>query len=278
MGLGSGLDTILPWVALPLPPLVLAAVALRSRMGLVCLVITATLWSVMFMPALTQAAPGGRSDLRVATLNLSADNPDPAASLVDVSDIGPDVIALQELIPTHLAAATEVLGAAGYWYHAVAGTVGLWSRMPIIDTGPVDVGIGWTRALRVTIKVSGREVRVYVAHLSSARPGDTADRDHTLVALVELLRADPAPRLVLAGDLNTATNDRRFALLAPLRDTQIDAGAGFGFTWPAALPVIRPDHILQRGLIARSSRVTRAGVSDHRAAYADLGLDAVPTG
>jgi vancomycin resistance protein VanJ len=53
-------------------------------------------------------------------------------------------------------------------------------------------------------------------------------------------------------------------------DTQQQAGAGFGFTWPARLPVLRPDHILHRGLTSRHSSVVVAPGSDHRAVVADL--------
>jgi hypothetical protein len=95
-------------------------------------------------------------------------------------------------------------------------------------------------------------------------------RDRTITALAAALAADPTPRLLLAGDLNTTTTDRRFAAFAPLHDTQQEAGAGFGFTWPASLPVLRPDHVLQRGMTTRRLWVTSAPGSDHRAVLADL--------
>jgi vancomycin resistance protein VanJ len=98
----------------------------------------------------------------------------------------------------------------------------------------------------------------------------TAGRNRTLAALAGVVHADPAPRLLLAGDLNTATTDRQFTVLAPLTDTQQQAGAGFGFTWPARLPLVRPDHLLQRGLTTRHAWVVTAPGSDHRAVLADL--------
>jgi hypothetical protein len=71
--------------------------------------------------------------------------------------------------------------------------------------------------------------------------------------------------------------DREFAALAPLEDTQQEAGAGFGFTWPSALPVVRPDHILDRGLTTRRSWVVRAPGSDHRAVVADFATGTAST-
>lgn len=69
------------------------------------------------------------------------------------------------------------------------------------------------------------------------------------------MRADSADRLVVLGDLNTATTDRVFdPLTRVLGDAQADAGQGFGFTWPAELPVTRPDHVLHRGTDAGHRR------------------------
>ena len=99
--------------------------------------------------------------------------------------------------------------------------------------------------------------------------GHTATRDETLAALASTVRADHAPRLVVLGDLNTATTDRVFGPLTRLlRDAQADAGQGFGFTWPAELPVTRPDHVLYRGLTPTAAGVLHTPDSDHRAVTA----------
>jgi vancomycin resistance protein VanJ len=134
----------------------------------------------------------------------------------------------------------------------------------------VDIGIGWTRALRATVPTPGGPVRIYAAHLASARPAATEERDETITALAGAVTGDDSPRVLVAGDLNTATTDRQFDAFATLRDTQREAGAGFGFTWPAELPVLRPDHILQRGMSTQRSWVLRAPGSDHRAVLAEL--------
>nr|WP_225980571.1 endonuclease/exonuclease/phosphatase family protein [Micromonospora sp. B006] len=110
---------------------------------------------------------------------------------------------------------------------------------------------------------------MYVVHLGSARAGHTATRDQTVAALADAVRADPAERLVVLGDLNTATTDRVFdPLTRLLRDAQAEAGQGFGFTWPAELPVTRPDHVLYRGLTPTTAGVLRTPDSDHRAVTA----------
>jgi vancomycin resistance protein VanJ len=267
--LGTALDSGLPWLGLLVPGL-LAVAALRrsSRTFVVCL-LPAVFWAAMFGPVLVSRSAGGHHDLRVATLNLGAGNPTPDAALRAVLAAAPDVLVLQELTVANLRAARARL-ADGYAYHAVTGTVGLWSTLPLTETAPVDIGIGWTRALRVTVPSAGGPVRIYAAHLASARPAATEERDETIAALAAEVGADESARVLVVGDLNTATTDRQFDAFAPLRDTQQEAGAGFGFTWPAELPVMRPDHILQRGLVTQRSWVVRAPGSDHRAVLAEL--------
>ncbi|WP_212997176.1 endonuclease/exonuclease/phosphatase family protein [Winogradskya consettensis] len=205
----------------------------------------------------------------MATLNLGAGNVEPEETLLAVTATDPDVLVLQELTGVNQLAATKALKHA--WPHyTVSGTVGVWSKVPLSDAAPVDIGIGWTRALRVTVPTADGPVRIYAAHLASARPAATSARDRTLSALAKVVAADDSPRLLLAGDLNTTTTDREFRELAPLKDTQEEAGSGFGFTWPSRIPLIRPDHILQRGMATERSWVVRAPGSDHRAALAEL--------
>ena len=267
--LGTVLDSGLPWLGLLVPALLTVAALRRSSRTFVVCLLPAVFWAAMFGPVLVSRSTGGHHDLRVATLNLGAANPTPDAALRAVLSAAPDVLVLQELTRANLRAAQARL-AEGYAYHAVTGTVGLWSTLPLTETGPVDIGIGWTRALRATVPSADGPVRIYAAHLASARPAATKERDGTIAALAAAVSADESARVLVVGDLNTATTDRQFDAFAPLRDTQQEAGAGFGFTWPAELPVMRPDHILQRGMTTQRSWVVRAPGSDHRAVLAEL--------
>ena len=81
---------------------------------------------------------------------------------------GADVVALEELTATAVPAYEKAL-AATYKYHAVQGTVGLWSKYPLTGTKPVDIKLGWTRAMRATVTAPDGQVAVYVAHLPSVR-------------------------------------------------------------------------------------------------------------
>jgi vancomycin resistance protein VanJ len=268
---GSLVDSGLPWLAVPILLLLgLTALTRRARVIAIALV-PAVVWAVLFAPTLTDRAQAGEHDLRVASLNLG-----PAAAgdaLPPLLAQHPDVIVLQEITTANRRAVAKTL-AADYPHHSSAATVAIFSRFPLTDTEPVDIQIGWTRAIAATITTPSGPVRVFAAHLASARVDRTTGRDRTLAALAEAAHADPSPRLVLAGDLNTATTDRQFATLSPLRDSQQQAGTGFGFTWPAALPMVRPDHILERGMTTRRSWTLRVPGSDHQAVLADFAAPA----
>ncbi len=172
---------------------------------------------------------------------------------------------MQALSEADLLAAQEVTAQCGldYPHHFAVGTVALWSRYPITDSARLDLDLGWYRALRATVNAPHGPVTVFVAHLGSVRPGATEDRDRSLRRLAELARAQSGPVLVL-GDLNTASTDREMALFQGFQD----ARSGFGFTWPAAFPVVRLDHVLYRGLTPGSATTSAANGSDHRAAVA----------
>lgn len=264
---GSGLDSALPWLAVPMLILLAVAILMRRPVAIAAALAPMLVWTILFGPTLTDRSTAGQRDLRVASLNLGASAV--GSALEPVLSAAPDLIVLQEVTASNRPAVAERLGDA-YPYHANAGTVAVFSRLPLSGTEPVDIRIGWTRALRTTVTTPSGQVRVYAAHLASARAGRTAERNRTLTALADVVRADPAPRLLLAGDLNTAATDRHFDVLAPLTDTQQEAGAGFGFTWPARFPVVRPDHLLQRGMTTRHAWVLTAPGSDHRAVLADL--------
>ncbi|MGW1062668.1 endonuclease/exonuclease/phosphatase family protein [Micromonospora rubida] len=266
-GLGSLLDSVTPLLGLGVPALVLGALLRRSRPALVAALLPATVWAVLFGPALLPPAAGaGPVTLRVASQNLRAGNPDPAGTVDALVSSGADLIALQEVNrDDRVAAALR----SRYPHHAEVSTVALWSRYPVRESTGVDTGLGWTRALRAVVAAPGGDLVVYVAHLGSARAGDTATRDETVRRLAAAVRADPARHLVVLGDLNTASTDRVFAPLTRLLgDAQADAGRGFGFTWPAELPVTRPDHVLYRGLTPTSAGVLHTPDSDHRAVTA----------
>ncbi|MFI9363136.1 endonuclease/exonuclease/phosphatase family protein [Kitasatospora sp. NPDC053057] len=280
--LGSLEESFLPWFGLIVPVLLAAALWRRSASAVLALMLPVTVWLNLFGGLLADKShPGG--DLTVASENVYADNPDPARTARDLAASGADVLAVVALTEQATGTYEQELAKA-YPYHTVQGTVGLWSRLPLSDTRPIDImdygpladtkpaaaKLASNRALRTTVATDRGPLTVYVAHLGSVRvlPSSgfwTASRNIGVQALGKAVAADPSQRVVLLGDLNGTTDDRAFdGLTSQLRSAQEVAGDGFGFTWPARFPVVRIDQILVRGVEPRSSWVLPANGSDHR--------------
>ncbi|MBF8187238.1 endonuclease/exonuclease/phosphatase family protein [Nonomuraea sp. K274] len=263
------LESVLPWIGLTVPLLLVAAMMARSRLATAAALAPGVVWAAMFGSTVFRTPPGGPSDLAVGTINVGVrNNASGEAVRVIAKDL--DLLAAQEL--TRGGPAAKQLNKM-FKYHYPVSTVGLWSRYPISETRALDVGMGWARALRAVVTTPKGKVTVYVMHLASARPGATTSRDASLASARRLIDADPSKRILLLGDLNTATTDRGMrGLTPPLTDAQSAAGDGFGFTWPAEFPITRPDHILFKGMTATQAGVAPATGSDHRAAIASLRL------
>ncbi|MBO3751770.1 endonuclease/exonuclease/phosphatase family protein [Streptosporangiaceae bacterium NEAU-GS5] len=286
--LGSLVETFLPWFGLFVPVLLAGALWRRSASAVAALLLPVVVWLNLYGGLLgDKSRPGG--DLIVVSHNVGAENPDPAGTARDLAASGADVLALEELTE-HATGTYEKELAKAYPFHATQGTVGLWSRLPLSDTRPIDIKMDYgplaatkpldmaeIRALRTTVTTDQGPLVMYVAHLASARVnprgGFTTDqRDRGAQALGEAVAAEPNKRVVLLGDLNGAMDDRAFAdLTAQLRSAQDVAGDGFGFTWPAGFPVARIDQILVRGVEPARSWVLPATGSDHRPVAAAIG-------
>ncbi|MGA5128983.1 MULTISPECIES: endonuclease/exonuclease/phosphatase family protein [Streptomyces] len=265
--LGSLTETFLPWLGLGIPVLLVLAVLRRSATALIALLLPAVAWVNLFGGLLTDKSGKG-GNFTVATHNVNAENPDPAGTARDVAASGADVVALEELkasaVPTY-----EQALASSYKYHSVQGTVGIWSKYPLQLVQPVDIRMGWTRALRATVKTPQGPVAVYVAHMPSVRvkfnAGFTAgQRDNSAEALGEAIAKEPEKKVLLLGDLNGTMNDRSLApITSQLRSAQGAAGDGFGFSWPASFPMARIDQIMVRGMDPVSAWTLPKTGSDH---------------
>ncbi|MFJ3230127.1 endonuclease/exonuclease/phosphatase family protein [Streptomyces sp. NPDC086787] len=276
--LGSLTETFLPWVGLLLPVLLVLGLVRKSATALIALLLPGVVWLNLFGGLLTDKTGSG-GNLVVATHNVNADNPDPAGTARDVAGSGADVLALEELKTSAVPVYVKAL-APTYRYHSVQGTVGVWSKYPLSSVKAVDIGMGWTRAMRATVTAPAGQVAVYVAHLPSVRvkanAGFTArQRDQSAVALGEAIAHETLQRVVLLGDLNGTMNDRSLTgVTAQLRSTQGAAGNGFGFSWPAAFPMARIDQIMVKGVEPESSWTLPKTGSDHLPVAARVKVDA----
>ncbi|MDO0927980.1 endonuclease/exonuclease/phosphatase family protein [Streptomyces sp. TG1A-8] len=279
--LGSLTDTFLPWLGLAVPVLLVLGLVRRSATALIAVLLPAIVWLNLFGGLLTDKSAGG-GDLMVATHNVNADNPDPAATARDVASSGADLLALEELPASQVPVYERAL-APTYGYHAIVGTVGLWSRYPMSGVRAVDIKLGWKRAMRATVATPAGPLAVYVAHLPSVRvkmrAGFTArQRDKSADALGEAIAGESLGRVVLLGDLNGTMNDRALnAVTSQMRSTQGAAGSGFGFSWPASFPMARIDQIMVKGVEPESSWTLPRTGSDHLPVAARVKLEETDT-
>ncbi|WP_407675150.1 endonuclease/exonuclease/phosphatase family protein [Phaeacidiphilus oryzae] len=266
--LGSLTETFLPWFGLGVPVLLVLGLVRRSATALVALIAPVVVWGMLFGDQVTSKARHTGYDFTVVQHNVNANNPDPAGTAAALEAADPDVISMEELTARSLPSFESALRAR-YPYHAVEGTVGLWSRYPLSGTRPVDIRIGWTRALRTVVHDPKGDVAVFVAHMPSVRlkfdGGFTAnERDDSAAALGSAISSDSDKRLVLLGDLNGTMNDRALApITSQLRSAQGAAGDGFGFSWPARFPMARIDQIMSRGVSPVGAWTLPATASDH---------------
>ncbi|MFV5990915.1 endonuclease/exonuclease/phosphatase family protein [Streptomyces sp. NPDC056231] len=265
--LGSLSETFLPWFGVFVPLLLILGLVRRSATALIALLLPVVVWLNLFGGLLTDKSGSG-GDLTVATHNVNAGNPDPAGTARKVAGSGADIIALQEL-PSGQVSTYEAALADRFPHHSVQGTVGLWSKYPMSNTRPVDIKMGWTRAMRSTVTTPKGEVAVYVAHMPSVRvklhAGFTANqRDDSADALGEAIAHERLGKVILLGDLNGTMNDRSLnEVTSQMRSTQGAAGHGFGFSWPASSPMARIDQIMVKGVEPMSSWTLPATGSDH---------------
>ncbi|WP_420882447.1 endonuclease/exonuclease/phosphatase family protein [Streptomyces barkulensis] len=289
LGLGSLLESFLPWLGLAVLPLLAAALVRRSALALVALALPSAVWLALFHDALLppggeDAAGAARTALLTAVQhNASDENRDPAATARALAAAGPDIVALQELTPAALPAYGEAL-AREYPHRAVAGTVGLWSRHPLtgtrpLDIRPADLGPDWNRGVRTAVRTPHGDIAVHVVHLPSVRVRatgfDTEWRDESAALLGEELRAEELPRVIVLGDFNGTLDDRGLdPVLSGVDSTGREAADGFSFSWPTAFPVARIDHVMARGAAVTRLWTLSATGSDHLPVAARIALPA----
>ncbi|MDN3296301.1 endonuclease/exonuclease/phosphatase family protein [Streptomyces ficellus] len=265
--LGSLTETFLPWLGVLVVVIAAAALLRRSATALIAALLPGVVWLNLFGGLVTDKSGSG-GDLMVVTHNVNADNPDPEGTARQVAGSGADIVALEELKPGMVPVYEQAL-ADTYPYHSVQGTVGLWSKYPMSGSRPVDIRLGWTRAMRATVTAPKGEVAVYVAHLPSVRvklnAGFTANqRDDSADALGEAIAREDLDKVILLGDLNGTMNDRSLnAVTSQMRSTQGAAGDGMGFSWPAAFPLARIDQIMVKGVEPVASWTLPETDSDH---------------
>lgn len=264
-------------------------VALSFATSLACASVAASLRPIVAPEALTTSRR--RGDLRVMTFNIQSAlrGLDGVAEVIRSS--APDIVALQEVDvgsrrgqgmdqPVELARRTGLPYSAHFRttdLHGGAYGVAILSRFPLEAVRqyplPVQRGDEPRTLAHALLKVNGREVSVYITHLTR-RPFNGAIRVRQSVAILKVLEADARPKLLL-GDMNDTPDSGSLRLFKrELMDVFALRGEGFADTYPLpVLPDLRIDYVLAcEHFQPRRSRVLRVKVSDHYPVVADVTL------
>jgi endonuclease/exonuclease/phosphatase family metal-dependent hydrolase len=248
--------------------------------------------SLRAVGVLVPPAARGEGELRVMTFNIQSG----LGGLEEVAEVilaaAPDVVALQEVDvgsrrarglhqPAALAERTGLKYHAHFRttdLHGGAYGVALLSRFPLEAVAqhplPVPPGTEPRTLAHAVMRVDGREVSIYVTHLTR-RPFNGRVRMLQSVALLKRIAGDSRPKLLL-GDLNDTPDSRTLRLLKrEMMDVFALRGEGPADTYPlpSFLPDQRIDYVLACDhFLPRRSRVLRVKASDHYPVVADLTL------
>jgi endonuclease/exonuclease/phosphatase family metal-dependent hydrolase len=230
--------------------------------------------------------------LRMMTFNIQSARHGLDAVAAVIRDAAPDVLALQEVDKgTTLAGgrdqAHELAGRAGFPHevHFRAANmrggeygVAILSRFPVVEARhfelPTPRRIEPRTVARAVLNISGREVSVYITHLTNG--GDRSDLRTRQARFIQLLMSRDSRPKVLMGDLNDGPHSTAvLALSRRLSDAFDRSGHGSAETYPLPLflPDLRLDYVMASAeLTPIGSFVVRRIASDHFPLVADFEL------
>ena len=266
--------------------LIIASLARRWIQAATAIALVVTSWFAV-SPALGRDPlpfwATGAPEIRIASANLYVRNSRPveAARVLFAADA--DIVALSELAPSFVSAATSIGFDTRYPYRLLdpqeplgdessSGGLGLYSKYPFEDV--VRVGRDHAPFVRILLP-DGQGIRVIPVHaVSPGTPRRVRSWASDLARLGRLVEATDEPML-LVGDFNSGRWQPAFGALLRrgLTDGHEAVGRGLSRSWPDRFPLFRLDHALYtRGFAARSVRDLIVPGSDHRGFVATFAI------
>lgn len=281
---------LLPWFLVILLPGVIWSLLMRQWPLAACLGVSLAIVLQACAPAFLprdRVVQSSAGELRVMSFNVWSENSSPARIAQAIVEHQPDILLLQEITPPQFAtfsrALDEICAATGEVWSKAYEQVSLQavvSRYPLRSE--------WADRSKAKAQVVSVQTPLGTVMVFNVHPawGNWQRRNQQLAAL---LRDDILPcarPVILGGDFNTTEHSEIFRLLAAhLHSAHVDAGAAFGFTFPAALasknvlipfiPLVRIDHIFfsEHFSAVHAATATDAYGSDHRPVTALLALN-----
>ena len=255
----------------------------------------------LVISAFTSDAQAEPLTIKVMTYNIRSgiDN-EGAGHLEEVLRIinaeKPDILGIQEIkinSVKYISAQTGLWSCAGVPSYGMQGQgLGVFSKWPFqIETVPIAGSNGKRNAARARLFINGQALSFYCVHFSRdgikkkdplgafrLEMSSHSPRLAQAKSLVQTLSRDGALYKIMAGDFNTFTNSRPYAII---RETMSEAFSGSGSSsgtyrggW---LFEPKIDHIFyNNNLEVINSYVIRKGVSDHYPVVAVFTLNTDP--
>jgi len=198
-----------------------------------------------------------------------------------------DVVCIQERTRRHLEVYDALFEGYSLFPKEFIGT-GIYSKLPILDSGNIYFDTNAHNATWVEVALSGRRIRIYNIHLSSNKIRQISNKENIKEILDEsifildkynlhavkrteqmlkiLAHAGESPYpVVLAGDFNDVPQSYLYRLIS---DSYCDAfaakGFGFGKTHKTRLPILRIDYMFHsEDLRPLSQKCVKVNYSDH---------------
>ena len=290
------IDHFLLILFFPIPIVFLICLLLREWKALLLLALPAfaflSLYGRLFIPS---RGPEHRSDaipLRVMTFNVLFTNSDQAAVARVIEHSSADLVALQELIPSHGTSLNQLLS-DDFPFHTPLPDdhypeVALFSRYPILEAEQLNLPLS-DRSWKTIVDLGEVQVKIIVLHLTPTRaeevpmsqwPRRITERQivrmEQVQRVIEVVRNSQEPVLVLCDCNFTEFSDAYAGLDEFLDDGFAQAGWGFGHSiHPVDIDIRlqRIDYVwYSSGFIPISAEVVRDGKSDHNPLVVELDL------
>ncbi len=214
-----------------------------------------------------EAAPAEQVAIKVATLNLHADNTAYTEVQGWIRQSAPDILMLDEYTATWQSQLDPA--ALGYPYSLTKPRtdnfgIALYSRWPLRQAHVALIGQDQVPSLVAIAETPLGDVRVVATHPPPPiRSWLARLRNQHILGLIALLRSSSLP-VIVAGDFNATPWSYPLSRLRA--DLELKGGTLAG-TWPAALPsqlALPIDHVFARGDLKLTQYAVGANVgSDH---------------
>lgn len=228
-----------------------------------------------------------KSDFKVMTINVAQSVYDITPLINMVIKEKPDILLLQEADPLddRSDAMANIVTASDYdgtkLYASRIADVAILSRKPLtnIRSYPLLAGSG-RRVLVAETEVNDRQISIACVHFATNVSKDrsrsmrthlagSAESRMTQAEVVD--RELPVEAAIVGGDFNLPPRGLAYRKITREYRNSFSAANGFGYTYPAKIPLMRIDHVLlSKDLSPVKWRAVDTGSSDHLAVIADI--------